>query len=304
MPGIKIVDMAADSSVTGVEILPVSDGGSAKRITTAQIKDYAVAQIQAIVADNTTAATGADGIYVLRAGVLKPVDIDLIEQYVANSIWGKADATPVTADKLVFKTAGGVEQTATFTNLAELIRATIEAAILDVSNTGAASALTGTDLVLVGQGGVGKQTTLAAIYAAIYAALNAYVTALGAVTAAGMSDVFYTIQGGAEKKVTLAQLAAAIGVSVIGPAGSVANHIPQFSGTDGGTLKDGLAVATTVGAVGVDTAVPTEKAVRDALAALSFGGTYPPLLVWNADQAKVMTARCVGAAGAETWSFE
>ena len=59
---------------------------------------------------------------------------------------------------------------------------------------------------------------------------------------------------------------------VAGPASSTDNHIPQFSGTTGKTLKDGLTVATSVGTPGVDTSVPTEKAVRDALA--SAGGPF------------------------------
>lgn len=300
MADIYIKDMTADSSITGVEILPVSDAGSAKRVTITQVKDFTIAQIEAITADNSTAATGADGVYVLRAGVLKPVDIDLVAQYAIDLVWGKADATPVVADKLVFKTAGGVEKTATFTNLAELIRATIEAAVLDITSLGAASALTGTDLVLVGQSGVGKKTTLAAVYTAVYAALNAYVTALTAMTTAASGDVFYTIQGGVEKKVTLAQIATYIGVSVTGPAVSVVNHIPQFSDTAGGVLKDGLAVVTSVGVGGVDTSVPTEKAVRDALTArASFGGANTGIRVWNADQGKFHTLTVTGIAGAE-----
>ena len=54
---------------------------------------------------------------------------------------------------------------------------------------------------------------------------------------------------------------------ITGPGSATLNHIPQFSDTTGKALKDGLSVATTVGSPGLDTNVPTEKAVRSAIIA-------------------------------------
>jgi hypothetical protein len=50
------------------------------------------------------------------------------------------------------------------------------------------------------------------------------------------------------------------------PWSSTANHIPQFSDTTGKVLKDWLWVVTTLGSPWVDTNIPTEKAVRAAIA--------------------------------------
>ena len=66
---------------------------------------------------------------------------------------------------------------------------------------------------------------------------------------------------------------------VVGPASSTSGRIPQWSGTSGGILQDGLDLVTTVGGTGSDTAVPTEQAVREAIAAamvsdVSFMGGY------------------------------
>lgn len=55
---------------------------------------------------------------------------------------------------------------------------------------------------------------------------------------------------------------------VVGPASATADHIPQFNGTTGKLIKDGLPLVTSIGTPGVNTNVPTEKAVRDALATL------------------------------------
>ena len=55
---------------------------------------------------------------------------------------------------------------------------------------------------------------------------------------------------------------------VTGPATNTDNYVPQWNGANSKILKDGLSVVTTIGAEGVDSAIPTEQAVREALAAL------------------------------------
>lgn len=47
-----------------------------------------------------------------------------------------------------------------------------------------------------------------------------------------------------------------------GPSSSTNNNIPQWNGTTGDKLKNGLSLSTTISSPGVDTAIPTEKAVR------------------------------------------
>ncbi|MFH1118600.1 MAG: hypothetical protein V1775_02170 [Bacteroidota bacterium] len=64
------------------------------------------------------------------------------------------------------------------------------------------------------------------------------------------------------------------GGDVLGPVANTDNYIPQWDGADSKTLKDGLAVAITVGDPGVDTSIPTEKAVRDALDLLPSGDMF------------------------------
>jgi len=63
---------------------------------------------------------------------------------------------------------------------------------------------------------------------------------------------------------------------VTGPASSTLDHIPQFSYTTGTSLKDGLGVVTTLGSPGADTNVPTEKAVRAAIASAGGGDVAGP----------------------------
>lgn len=59
---------------------------------------------------------------------------------------------------------------------------------------------------------------------------------------------------------------------VTGPGSSTADDFVQFNGTTGKIIKDGgLAKTITVGTPGVDTLIPTEKAVRSAIAAAGGG---------------------------------
>ncbi|MDY0324799.1 MAG: hypothetical protein RBQ87_01330 [Candidatus Cloacimonadaceae bacterium] len=64
---------------------------------------------------------------------------------------------------------------------------------------------------------------------------------------------------------------------VTGPATNHADYVPQWNGADSKTLKDGLSVVTTIADPGLDTAIPTEQAVREAIA--SIGGGDQPYII-------------------------
>jgi len=264
MGEIKISEMNADASVGGGELIAVSDAGAPKRISVDNLKDYTVDAIEAISAGGSV--TGADGVFILQGGVLKPVDIDLVAQHAIDTIWGKAaESAPDSADIIALKDGGTTEKTLTLALLAEYVRATTEAAILDISDLADGSgALTSTDYLLVTQGTTAKQVTLADINTAIYGALDTYITALSAVATSADTDVFYCIQGGVEKKVALSTIKTYLGNPVSGPETTTVNRVPQWS-TTGGVLKDGLLLATTVGAVGDDDSVVSEQGIRESL---------------------------------------
>lgn len=55
---------------------------------------------------------------------------------------------------------------------------------------------------------------------------------------------------------------------VVGPGSATNDHIPQFDGTTGKLLKDGLGLVTTVGSPGSDSNVPSEQGVREAISSI------------------------------------
>ena len=270
--GIKISDMTADSDIGGAEVIPVSDSGSPKSITPAGIGAYVIDLIEAISATLTGPLT--DYVFILQDSALKPVLLSTVAQNVITSVWGKDAETAVdAADLLALKDGGTDEKTVTALILSTYIRSTIVASDLAISGVSPAGALVGADVYLVWQGGGAKQTTLTALTAAILAGFKAYMTALSAVSTSADSDVFYVSQGGTEKKVTLTTIKAAIN-AVLAPASPPENYVPQW-GSAQKTLKDGLLLQDSVRADGtaVDTALPTEKAVRDALTPATLTGT-------------------------------
>ena len=263
--GTKISAVTPKTAAVGTEIIPVSDSGTPKSVTTAVLKAYVVDAIEAIAA--ATAVTGADSVFVLQGGVLKPADIDLIAQHAIDLIWAKADISTAAAgaDIIPIKDGGaaGVEKTITLTNLAAFIQTTIEAGILDLSSLSAAGTLADTDVLLVDQGSAVRTTALL-ISNYVFGKLQAYVAELTAVTVPADTDVYYVQQGGVNRKVTWAVMRGVLGSVGFNSTATTENYVPQWNNTSK-QLKDGLSVQTTSRASGTvaDTALITEKAIRD-----------------------------------------
>jgi len=259
---IKIGDMTPDDNITGVEIIPVTDGVTPKSVTVSGVKDFIIDQIEAISAASST--TGSDSIFIMQGGVLKPIDIDLIVGYALGVMWDKAaESAPDSADTMTIND-GGTQKTVTLALMAEYVRATIEAAILDISDLAVIATATATDVMMIVQGSTAKQMTFANFSTAVYGALKDYVTALTAVSAGNDADVFYVIQGGVEKKVTLATIKSYLGNPATAPGTTTVGNVPQWSSTSG-DLADGLDIVASVGSTGSDSNLSTEKAVRTAV---------------------------------------
>ena len=208
MANVKITDLAADAAVTGVELVVVSDAASPKKVSITQIANFTVDTIEAL----TTCATfdGGDSLVMMENDTdLKPVVAEKVEQYIADTLWGKAAETVVdAADVLLLKDGATTEKTVTTAILATYMLAALEPSILDISDKTAKAVPAGADLFLIVDGTTPKKITYTELLAAVLGGIDTYITALSAVTSTDDTDVFYCIQSGTEKKVTLAQLAA------------------------------------------------------------------------------------------------
>ncbi len=65
------------------------------------------------------------------------------------------------------------------------------------------------------------------------------------------------------------------GSSLITPSSTTVGNIPEYSNNTGSSLSAGLGLVTTVGSPGLDSNVPSEKAIRTAIAAAASVGELP-----------------------------
>lgn len=268
MANVKFTEMADGAPADGSDILAISKSAAPRRITVDDVVTFALDEIAGV--STTGAVESADKVYILddTDGTFKPVAIDVVLQRALDTLWGKGlEASPDSADIMaLLDGAGSTEKTITLPVLAEYVRATIEATILELSSLGDGSgSLAVGDLMLITQGGAGKKITVQDLYNAIYAGLAAYVEALDDIVTGTGSDRLYMVRGGAGKYITLTEIAAFVNATAtIGGSGTT-NQLAQWSNST--TLKAGPAIVESFG-VGSNIDLPTSKAVRDEMSEL------------------------------------
>lgn len=262
----KISEATADDAVGGGEKIPVDDGGSAKFATTAQIKDYVLAQIAALTAASGVSVSD-DSVYILKGGALKPVTAATLAAAIMNEAFGRAAVVGPNGNEVIAIKDSDTRKTITFTALKTWLQSNMTVTPdLTLSTAGAAGTLGDSDLALVVQAASGKKVTLATLKDYVLGKLAAYVAACTAAQSVTTSDVIYIVQGGVARKATVAQLmATAGGGDVTAPSAHVAGNIPAWDDT-AKRLTTGYGVASQVASTGASaTKVPTEAAVREAI---------------------------------------
>lgn len=264
----KIDEATPDTNIGGGEKIPMDDAGAAKFATTGQIKDYVLAQLAASAAADAVALND-DGVYLLKGGVVKPISAATLTGAILDYAFGLVPVSEPNGNEIIPIKDSGTKKTLTLAGLKEWLEDNLSIdADLDVSDLPAASEpLTDTDLLIIARGSTNGKLSISGFKDYVLGKLSNYVGLCAAAQNLSSSDVFYVIQGGTEKKCTLAQLFDAIDAGdVNGPETTTENKIPQW---DSATkkLKDGLSLQAAVraAATAVDTAIPTEKAVRTAL---------------------------------------
>lgn len=280
----EIDALPADASVGGAEYIPVDDAGTAKYITPTQISAFTVDNIEAISAVGST--TGADSVYILQSGALKPVDIDLVAQHAIDTMWGKtAETAPDDADVFVLKDGGATEKTLTWAVLTAYVATAIRQTVLNAATLDdGGGALADANIMHVTQGSTGKRCTLAEVVAYALGGLDTYLTALGAVSTAADADLLYCTQSGTEKKLPLSVLKTYMGNPVSGPATTVTDNIPQWSNTTGSLKDGGLSKVTSISSPGDHTTLPSALAVHNRLSTIVYDQTDIGGVLADADE--------------------
>ena len=260
----KISEATADDSVTGVEKVPVDDGGSAKFATTAQIKDYVLAQIAALTAASGVSVSD-DSVYILKSGALKPVSAATLAAAIMNEAFGRAAVVGPNGNEVIAIKDSDTRKTITFTALKTWLQSNMTVTPdLTLSTAGAAGTLGDSDLALVVQAASGKKVTLATLKDYVLGKLAAYMAATTAAQSVSGTDIVLIAQGGVLRKATVSQLLGNASGGVTGPNTTTENKIPQWDSTTK-KLKDGLTLTNEVNGNSTASQVPSAAAVHAAI---------------------------------------
>ena len=266
MADMKIDDATIDTDVTGVELVPASDGGAAKALKVSSIADYALSLLKA--AGEVTATTDGS-IYLLKDGEIRRIGADALAKAVLDYGFGKAGVAEINGNEVVGVRDAGTQKTVTLDALKTWLAANVTAkAALDfVDVDAAAKPYDGGSYLLLGVGDANKKVSIADFGAWVHGKFAEYVKALTAANAVTSSDTLFIVQGDGAKCCTVAQLMAALGAGdTIAPATTTEDKVPQWSASQK-TLKDGLELAKEIAAEPNGTKLATEGAVRTAITA-------------------------------------
>ena len=266
MADMKIDDATIDTDVTGVELVPASDGGAAKALKVSSIADYALSLLKA--AGEVTAATDGS-IYLLKDGEIRRIGADALAKAVLDYGFGKAGVAEINGNEVVGVRDAGTQKTVTLDALKTWLSANVTAkAALDFADIDAAAKpYDGGSYLLLGVGDANKKVSIADFGAWVHGKFAEYVKALTAANSVTSSDTLFIVQGDGAKRCTVAQLTAALGAGdTVAPATTTEDKVPQWSASQK-TLKDGLELAKEIAAEPNGTKLATEGAVRTAITA-------------------------------------
>ena len=266
---IKIPDLPADSSVTGGEKLPVSDGGVTKYMTADQLRDFVISALgDAPVVPSTDLQN--DSVYIERSGETKRLNgAVLADAIIANALAKTGIVEPNGNEKFVIDDSG-TEKTMTLSQMKSYIAGNIG----DIfAGAGVALPLGASDLMLVSQGGTGAKATLGSLSSFVLGGFASFLASCVPVLNLQDTDKVCVLSGGVMKTVTVRELRALTGGDVIGPTTTTDGKIPQWDSTQK-KLKDGLTLRTEIRATGTadNQSIPTEAAVRAAIHSTVEGG--------------------------------
>lgn len=260
-----IDEAPSDLEVSGAELLPISDGGVAKKLTTGDIKDWVLAKIAEITAAESV-SVGSDGVYILKSGEIKPVDSECLAKAVLNYGFGKVAVVEMDGNEIIGVKDSTQQKTITTGQFKSWLEGNMTVtATVDLANMTSAGTLGDSDLALVAQAAGNRKVSISTLKDYALGKLAAFVSSLTAAQSVGADDVIYLVQGGQARKATVSQLVGGTG-DVIAPLSHVAGNIPTWDDT-AKKLTTGLGVVTAISTSAPSVGcVPTASAVFNALA--------------------------------------
>ncbi len=262
MPNLTIDDATTDTSIDGSEFIPISDGGSPKKISTGDLRTFILNAL--LNSQDTGTASGSKVFIRDGSGCLRRLAIDDVLAAATTALFGNGAASSLSNEAVMPVKDGVNAKTVTFAKLAELLSASMSiTATVKFADLNSAAALVDTNLVLLDQSGNVK-ATLGTLKAFVLAGLATFIGNLAGGSPANNSQLLI-LNGTTLYTASLATILTSAG-DVKGPASTTENKIPQWDSTTK-KLKDGLAVTSSIANAETASAskIPTEAAVRNAI---------------------------------------
>ena len=275
----RIDDATPDTDVTGVEKIPVSDGGTPKFATIEQIKDFVATKFAALQ-NAANVSVNSDGVYLKKDSELKPVAANVFADAIISFMFGKNAETGLQkTDEIVISRDGDVKKT-TVGDIAEIVKEIVNPPNMDIASLESAGLYDGGPLdgvyiavsVEDGTEHPTRQNSLVDICRSIVNYVIDNPNTPSIYPSIGSKDRILVAQDYVEDGVHKKRLALCykgyLGFGdgdVKGPSANTANKIPQWDGANSKTLKDGLNLATNITSQSGETEVPTALAVHNAV---------------------------------------
>ena len=264
MSGMKIEDAPRDENVTGVELVPVSDGSVARAVSIGDIKDFVLKKIAE--AAGITAFSDGDRTFVVREGTVYTSPVDLLAAKIWDFAFGMVGVVEPNGNEKFAVSDAGVRKTITL----EAVKSWLEdhldiEADVDFSKISQAAALEGSDLALVCQVSGNRKVTMTTLKNFVLAKFADFVKNLSQVETTSKDDFLYVVRDSEAKKIKVSQILSMFGDGYVkAPSETTEGSIPQWdSGKN--TLKDGKAVTDAVNHESTSDQVPTAAAVFAAI---------------------------------------
>lgn len=297
----RIDDATPDTNVTGVEKVPVSDGGTAKCLTVEQIKDFVATKFAALQ-NASGVVVNSDGVYIKKDGELKPVPANVFADAIISFMFGKDSETELDESDEIVINRGGTAKVATIETLAGIIKDIVSFDVLDIHEMESHTVPYALEGVEVPSSVEDDENTnerknvklyLPDVFTHVFSVIENFINTDQSIDRYSTEEVVIASNGGQHyglKSVPFSQLPFGDG-DVKGPSANTANKIPQWDGANSKKLKDGLNLATNITSQSGETEVPTALAVHNAVkdkANAPSSNTANRIPQWNGANSKTL----------------
>ena len=268
----RIDDATPDTDVTGVEKIPVSDGGTPKFATIEQIKNFVATKFAALQ-NAANVSVNSDGVYLKKDGELKPIAANVFADAIISYMFGKEAETGLAkTDEIVISSSGTVK-IATIDDIANVVKDIVQFDAIDIQSMKQWDLYNYEDAFLLVSVKTGdterenKKLLFGNLINWIWQNPEISVgqpmypqdTEIVVCNPTGRAGDLPTIKSVPISKVGFGQ------GDVKGPSANTDGKIPQWDGANSKTLKDGLNLATNITSQSGETEVPTALAVHNAV---------------------------------------